>query len=96
MARFRAKNRYLGIFELGVLETIVIFEIKCLRATEIVQEIKFEGVWGDLEAKMFPETITHKISETDSGFHVKVVRQLARQLTYTMFISNNCTSFHFQ
>ena len=44
MARFSAKNRYLGIFELGVLKTIVIFEIKCLRVTEIVQEIKFEGV----------------------------------------------------
>ena len=44
MARFRAKNRYLSIFELVVLKTIVIFEIKCLRVTEIVQEIKFEGV----------------------------------------------------
>ena len=44
MARFRAKNRYLGIFEPGVLKTIVIFEIKCFRVTEIVQGIKFEGV----------------------------------------------------
>ena len=38
---------------------------------QIVKEIKFEGVWDELEQKMFPERITHKKSETSSGFYVK-------------------------
>ena len=33
--------------------------------------IRFEEVWGVLELKKFPETITHKIFESTSGFHVK-------------------------
>ena len=46
--------------------------MKGLRVTKIVKEVKFEGVWGELESKkMFPETITHKIFETNSSFHVK-------------------------
>ena len=32
---------------------------------------KFEGVWGELEArKMFPETVIHGVSETNTNFHV--------------------------
>ena len=42
-----------------------------LRATKNVKQFRFEGVWGELESKKFPETITHKASETNSIFHVK-------------------------
>ena len=43
-----------------------------MRATENVREINSESVWGVLHLKKkFPETITHKISETNSGFHIK-------------------------
>ena len=46
--------------------------MKGLRVTKIVKEVKFEGVWGNLESKnKFPETITHKIFETDPIFHFK-------------------------
>ena len=46
--------------------------MKGLKVTKIVKEIKFLGVWGELKAtKMFPETIIHKIFETNSSFHVK-------------------------
>ena len=44
--------------------------MKGLRVTENVKEIKFEGVCCK---KRFPETITHKISETSSSFHVKYI-----------------------
>ena len=34
--------------------------------------IKFEGVWDKLKPKKeFPEIITHKTFEANSGFHVK-------------------------
>ena len=34
--------------------------------------MKFEGVWGKLEAKkLFTQTIIHKIRETNSSFDVK-------------------------
>ena len=43
-----------------------------LRVTKIVEEIKFEEVWGELEAKKgFSETTSHKVFETNSSFHVK-------------------------
>ena len=46
--------------------------MKDLRVTKNVKEIKFEGVWRDLDSKkLFPEKITHKIFETNSSFHVK-------------------------
>ena len=45
--------------------------MKGLRVTENVKEIRFEEVWGELESKGFPETITHKIFETNSSFHVE-------------------------
>ena len=46
--------------------------MKGLRVTKIVKESKFKGVWGELEAKkMFPETTTHKIFDTNSRVHVK-------------------------
>ena len=41
--------------------------MKGLRVTRNVKEIKFEGVRGELESKKFPDTITHKISETNSS-----------------------------
>ena len=46
--------------------------MKGLRVAKNVKEIKFEGVWDELESKKkFPKTITHKIFETNSSFHVK-------------------------
>ena len=46
--------------------------MKGLRVTKNVEEIKFEGVRDELESKKkFPDTINHKISETNSSFHVK-------------------------
>ena len=47
--------------------------MKGLRVTKNVKEIKFEGVYGELESKKkkFPENITHKIFETNFSFHVK-------------------------
>ena len=46
--------------------------MKGLRVTKIAKEIKFEGVWGELEAeKVFPKSTIHKIFETNFSFHVK-------------------------
>ena len=45
--------------------------VKDLGLTKNVREIGFEGVCGELGKKMFSETITHKIFETNSGFRVK-------------------------
>ena len=45
--------------------------MKELRNTRNVKAIKFDGVWGELESKKFPETITLKIFETNSSFRVK-------------------------
>ena len=42
-----------------------------LTVTKNVKETNFEGVWGESESKKFPETITHKIFKTISGFYVK-------------------------
>ena len=43
-----------------------------LMVTKNVKEINFGGVWGELQSKkLFPEAITHKISETNSRFHLK-------------------------
>ena len=37
-----------------------------------VNEIKFQGVWLKLKATtFFPDTIIHKLFETNSSFHVK-------------------------
>ena len=44
--------------------------VKGLRVTKNVKEIKFEGVWGELELKKSFQR-THKIFETNSSFHVK-------------------------
>ena len=42
------------------------------RVANKVKEIEFEEVWGESESKkMFLGTITHKISEIKSSFHVK-------------------------
>ena len=46
--------------------------MKDLRVIKNVKENRFEGVWGELELKKkLPETITDKIFETSSSFHVK-------------------------
>ena len=45
--------------------------MKDFRVTLIVKKIKFEGVWDELAARLFPETIIQKIFETNAGFHVK-------------------------
>ena len=42
-----------------------------LIVTKIVNKIKFEEIWGELEAS-FPEAIIHKIFETSSNFSCKV------------------------
>ena len=44
--------------------------VKGLRVTKNIKEIKFEGVWGELELKKCFQR-THKIFETNSSFHVK-------------------------
>ena len=45
---------------------------KALELQNLSKKIKFEGVWGELEAKLlFAETTIHKIFETNSRFHVK-------------------------
>ena len=46
--------------------------MESLRVTKNVKAIKFEEVWGELQSlKMFPETKTYKIFETNFSFHVK-------------------------
>ena len=56
--------------------------MKGLRITKIFKETKFDGVWGELESKIFEtrdhqsgnifsETIIQKIFETKPSFHVK-------------------------
>ena len=46
--------------------------MKGIRVTEIIKEINFKGVWDELKPKKrFPETIDHKIFETNSCLHVK-------------------------
>ena len=42
-----------------------------LRPTKNVKEVQFAGFWGKLKEKEIPETIHHKIFESDSSFHVK-------------------------
>ena len=44
--------------------------MKGLRVTKIMNEIKFEKVWGRSK-KLFRETIINKIFETNSSFQVK-------------------------
>ena len=46
--------------------------MKGLRITKNVKEVKFQGVWGQVTIKKaFPETIAHKICETNYSFHMK-------------------------
>ena len=45
--------------------------MKDLRVIKNVKEIKFEGVWGELDQKIVSIEKTHKISETSSSFDVK-------------------------
>ena len=46
--------------------------MKGLSVTKNAKETNFEGVWGELESnKRFPETIPHKIFDTNFGFHMK-------------------------
>ena len=46
--------------------------MKRLRGTNNVKEIKIKGIWGQVRIKkLFPETITHKVTETNSTFHMK-------------------------
>ena len=44
--------------------------LKCLRVTKIVKEIKFEGVWDELEGKSVSRH-NHSQSIWDTSFHVK-------------------------
>ena len=45
--------------------------MKDFRLTKNAKEIKFGGVWYEVEKKKFPEIITHKIFEINSSLHVK-------------------------
>ena len=47
--------------------------MKGLRVTKIAKKIKFEEICDELESKKrkIPETINHKIFETNSIFQVK-------------------------
>ena len=46
--------------------------VKILRVNKNIKEIKLRGVCGRLKPKKgFPETMTHKVLETNSSFHVK-------------------------
>ena len=46
--------------------------MKAHRVTKNVKEIKTEGTWDELQLKkIFPETITQKISETNPSLYVK-------------------------
>ena len=46
--------------------------MKGIRVPKIVNEIKIEGVWSELETKtLFPETIIHKISAKKPSLHLK-------------------------
>ena len=46
--------------------------MKGLRVTKIVNKIKYEGVWGELEAKkMFPEATIQTWFMSNSSFRVK-------------------------
>ena len=41
------------------------------RLEKIVKEIRFEGLWSELEARIFPETVIHQIFEASSCFRVR-------------------------
>ena len=43
--------------------------MKGIIVIKIVIEIKFKGVWGELESR-FPEAISHKIFETNCSFYM--------------------------
>ena len=44
----------------------------CFSRFLLVLELEMKGAWDKLKAKtMFPDTITHKVLETDSSFYVK-------------------------
>ena len=47
--------------------------MKGIRVTKIVNEMKFEGAWSELEAKTsFQSQFSiHKIFDTNSSLHVK-------------------------
>ena len=45
--------------------------MKSFSVTKIVKEIKFEGIWGDLEFKKGFQGQSVKVYETNSSFHVK-------------------------
>ena len=43
-----------------------------LELQNLSKTLKFEGVWGRVRSKkLFAETTTHKIFETNSSFHIK-------------------------
>ena len=50
--------------------------------TKVLEQIKFEEVWVRSK-NMFPETITHKIFDTNSSFHVK--QHTTRKLKFLIF-----------
>ena len=45
--------------------------VENLRVTNIVKEIRFEGVGLDRSKILFPDTAIHNIFETNCSFHVK-------------------------
>ena len=70
--------------------------VEGLRVTKICNEIRFEGLWGELEAtKLFPKQLLRKHFETNYSFCVKIV-YCRKSLTFTFqdfFVSINKICF---
>ena len=65
-------RRILAIFYELIELILTKNNVKGLRDTIILKEIKFEGVCYKIELKkMFPKTIIHKLFQTKFNFHVK-------------------------
>ena len=66
--------------------------MKSLRVTKDVREIQFDVVCGELK-KMLPERKTHKISATNSSFHVKqrtTVNGLVKHQKVAKYFETDC------
>ena len=67
---YQVRQSFALFFNLIAL-TLVQNSVKSPTVTKIVKKIKFEGVWEVRNKNRVPETISYKIFETESSFHVK-------------------------
>ena len=68
--------------------------VKGLALTKNVNKINLEMIWGKLESKkMFPETISPKISNTNPSFHVKQREKLTSYFLRVFFLLLTKPSF---